>query len=99
MDAALSRFAQLSELTALLADVLSEEEVVLAVLDQGCDVLGAGGGYVVLPTADRSELRLVGAWGFADAVVERWQHIPLEAQVPAATVYLSGQSVLVDSEE
>lgn len=99
MDAALSRFARLSELTALLADALSEEEVVLAVLDQGRDVLGASGGFVVLPTADRSELRLVGARGFAEAIVERWQHIPLEARVPAATAYLSGQSVVVDSVE
>ena len=99
MDAALGRFARLSELTALLADALSEGEVVAAVLDQGRDVLGASGGFVVLPSADRSELRLVGARGYADAIVERWQHIPLEARVPSATAYLSGLTVVVDSEE
>ena len=99
MDAALGRFARLSELTALLADALSEEEVIAAVLDQGRDVLGASGGFVVLPSADRSELRLVGARGFADAIVERWQHIPLDARVPSATAYLSGLTVVVDSEE
>ena len=99
MDAALHRFARLSELTALLADVLSEEEVVAAVLDQGFEVLGASGGFVVLPTADGSELRLVGSRGFADGIAERWRRIPLEAGVPAATAYLSGQPVVLESQE
>ena len=99
MDAALSRFARLSELTALLADALGEEEVVAAVLDQGFEVLGASGGFVVLPSADRSELRLVGSRGFADAIAERWRRIPLDARVPAATAYLSGRTVVVETEE
>ena len=99
MDAALSRFARLSELTATLADALSEEEVVAAVLEQGFEVLGASGGFVVLPSADRSELRLVGARGFSAATAERWQRIPLQARVPAARAYLSGRTVVIESRE
>ena len=99
MDAALSRFGRLSELTALLADALSEEAVVAAVLEQGIEVLGASGGSVVLPSTDRSELRLVGAHGFSAATAERWQRIPLQARVPAARAYLSGRTVVIESLE
>lgn len=96
MDAALTRFARLSELTATLADALSEEEVVSAVLEQVLDVLGCRAGFVVLPTAAGDELRLVGARGYPDEVVTRWARIPLAARIPAAVTYREGRTVSVD---
>lgn len=99
MDAGLRRFGRLSELTALLADALSEEAVVAAVLDQGIEVLGASACAVVLPNADRSALRLAGWRGIPASVVEPWDRIPLAARVPTATAYRSGRTVVVRSRE
>lgn len=92
-SAALARFARLSELTAVLADALSEEQVIEAVLEQGTEVLGSRGGYVVLPSPDRSELLLVGSHGLPAALTRRWRRIPLDARIPSAAAYLSGRTV------
>lgn len=99
MDAALSRFARLSELFAVLADALSEEDVVAAVLEQGLEVLGCSGGFVSLAAPDGSELRLVGQRGHADEVAQRWNRIPLDARVPAAAAYRSGERIVVGTIE
>ena len=99
MDAALTRFARLSELTATLADALSEEEVVSAVLEQGLEVLGASGAFVVLPAADAAELRLAGYRGYHDEVVQPWARIPLDARIPATAAYSEGRTVVVRGDE
>ena len=95
MDAALTRFALLAGLTAQLADALSESEVVAAVLEHGLEVLGASGAFVVLPAADGSELQLVGYRGYPEVVSERWSRIPLDARLPASTVYAEGRTIVV----
>ena len=99
MDAALARFARLSELFGTLADALSEDEVVSAVLEQGLEVLGCSGGIVVLPTEDGAELRLAGVRGHPDGVQQRWARFPFDAQVPAAESFRTGRRVVVANVE
>ena len=78
-----------------LLTLLSEEEVVSAVLEQVLDVLGCRAGFVVLPTAAGDELRLVGARGYSDEIVSRWRRIPLDARIPAAATFREGRTVSV----
>ncbi|HEX3541609.1 MAG TPA: SpoIIE family protein phosphatase [Acidimicrobiales bacterium] len=90
------RSARLFEVASALAGADSPEAVADAVLDQGAAALGAsGGGLVLASNADR--LIVPRTVGYDEAVVARLRSESRDADLPAAVVLRTGESVWIES--
>ena len=87
----------LQELTAALGGTLTQEEVVLALVDHGTSTLGAQAALVLRGTADRAWLEVVGSRGYPAGTADPDSRIAVHARLPITEAFRSGEPQWVDS--
>jgi serine phosphatase RsbU (regulator of sigma subunit)/anti-sigma regulatory factor (Ser/Thr protein kinase) len=91
------RAARLYEVAAALSDAVTPEEVAAAVIRSGVAALGASAGALLL--VEDKHLRVTGSAGYSDQVVSRFRLQDIEAELPAATAWRTGEAVWLESVE
>jgi signal transduction histidine kinase/ABC-type amino acid transport substrate-binding protein len=98
-QAAVDRTTRLQTVTAALGEVLAPPEVARVIVEQSIASLGARAGSVaVRSAADPEVLEVVWARGYTAEQLDRWRHIPLDAEVPLARAVVTGEPVLLENE-
>jgi PAS domain S-box-containing protein len=99
-DLVLQRLARLQALTAAFAETRTPSDVATIVLNHALPALGAAAGSIVVRTADRTTLVVLGAAGYPTEVMRIWQQFPADSATPIAEAVRSGEAVwIADAEE
>ncbi len=99
MQRATHRIARLQSVTAALSESLTPAQVGGVVVGEGVAALEASAGSMVLLTEDGTELEVVRAVGYPEALVERWRRFSVEAPVPIAEAVRTGEPVYLENRE
>ncbi|HEY9861862.1 MAG TPA: GAF domain-containing protein [Candidatus Obscuribacterales bacterium] len=91
------RTARLQSVTAALSEALTPVDVATVIMEQALAALGACRGLVALLKADRKELELIRAVGYAPNTLSRWHSFPVTANVPLAHVVRTQTPVFLQS--
>ena len=91
------RAARLYEVAAALSPAVTPAEVAAAVVESGAAALEASAGVLLL--VEESHLRVAGAMGYPEDVVRRFSVQSLDAELPAATAWRTGEPVWLESRE
>jgi GAF domain-containing protein/anti-sigma regulatory factor (Ser/Thr protein kinase) len=91
------RLARLQAMSEELLTDLTVDGVVTTVVERGLSLIGAFAGSVWRLDPEGAGLVLRGVVGYPAEVVERWQTLPLDADLPAAEAALSGRRVVLTS--
>ena len=83
------------EVTSALSSALTAADVAAIIVDKGIAVLGAYAGAMVLLTSDGTRLERVRAIGYPQDMLDRWQHIPIDAPLPLSEAVRERAPVLV----
>ncbi|WP_437505834.1 ATP-binding protein [Sorangium sp. So ce1099] len=81
-ERAAQRMAGLQRITAALADALTSEAVAEVVVDQGIAAAGAYAGAIVVTAGD--ELECLKAVGYQGDVIDRFERMPRDIELPIA---------------
>jgi PAS domain S-box-containing protein len=94
-----TRSETLQRLTAELAEARTPDAVAQATLEAGCRVLGSRQGSVFCFTEQGAPdtLDLVAAYGYDEALLDRYRRIPADAPMPYADALRTGQEVAICS--
>ncbi|MDN0199870.1 SpoIIE family protein phosphatase [Streptomyces sp. S.PNR 29] len=87
-QATTGRLYQLVHLAAALTEVVTVSDLVALIVDQILPAFGAQG--LVLSAADAGRLKIIGYHGYADAVMERLDALPLDTDLTPAGPVLAG---------
>ena len=93
------RLYRLQETTAALARALTPQEVAATAAAQGRDALGADSAWVALLDEQRRALELAHAAGHATDTVQRFQSLPLDAELPLAEAARTTTPLWLESAE
>lgn len=93
-----SRMKRLQKVTASLSDVLTPQQVLQVVVDQGAPSLAAETSTVLLLTDDGQKLEIVYS-SAQKQLIQPYQSFPISMQVPAADAVRSGQPVWIESRQ
>jgi PAS domain S-box-containing protein len=88
---------RLQEATASLSHAATPEEVAAVIVEQAREALDATVSVFVVREGDA--LRLAGAHGLAEPVMERWVTFHVEARVPLAECIRTGDPVYIESHD
>ncbi|HEX2069618.1 MAG TPA: GAF domain-containing protein, partial [Actinomycetota bacterium] len=94
---AASRTVVLQAVTAALSEAITVSDVVRVVLERGSAVLGASGGLVAMLEEDGGRLKVVGATGYSDDLLDKWQTISMGDATPLAEAVRTGAPVFVQT--
>ncbi|HEX2267034.1 MAG TPA: SpoIIE family protein phosphatase, partial [Actinomycetota bacterium] len=94
---AASRTVVLQAVTAALSEAITVSDVVRVVLERGSAVLGASGGLVAMLEEDGGRLKVVGATGYSDDLVDKWRTISMAQASPLTEAVRNGEPVFVQS--
>ncbi len=83
-EQAAARTARLQAVTAALSEALIPAEVAEVVVNQGIAALDGKAGILVILTDNDQSLKMVGAIGYPQEILDPWQNIPINAPVPLA---------------
>ena len=87
-----ARTERLQAVTARLAAVLSQAEVVDLFVTEVREALDADSAWISLLSADGTELEAVADVGFEAAVIGRFARLPVRSQLPSGDVLLDGHA-------
>ncbi len=90
------RAARLQVVTAALASATTPEQVAEVVVSEGVGALEASGGGLLMP-ADEMNIAVPGAVGYAEEIVEQMRREGRDADLPAAHVLRTGESVWLET--
>ena len=90
-----ARLQSLQEVTAALSGALTAEDVATIVVDKGVTALGAYAGSMVRLTSDGKSLERVRAVGYPEDMLARWQHLPIDGNVPLSEAVRDGSAILI----
>ena len=93
------RLYRLQETTAALARALTPQEVAATAAAQGRDALGADSAWVALLDEQRRALDLAHAAGHAADTLQRFQSLPLDAELPLAEAARTTSPLWLESAE
>ena len=93
------RLYRLQETTAALARALTPQEVAATAAAQGREALGADSAWVALLDEQRRALELAHAAGHADDTLQRFQSLPLDAELPLAEAARTTTPLWLESAE
>lgn len=93
------RQALLQKIAAALSAALTPKDVLMIVLEQGTEVLGAVAGTIYTITEDHTRLEFFANRGYGEDLIETWRSIPLDAPVPLAESVRACKPVWIPTEE
>jgi signal transduction histidine kinase len=85
--------------TLALGDATSPAEVIHAVVHEGIQALGARGGAVALPSADRQALEIRTTFGYDPVALASWQTIPLDRPNPVTEAYRQKAPLFIETRQ
>ena len=88
----------LHALTAALAEAISPEAVVSAVISNAAEAFDAVGSVIVRRTPDGHHVDVLGADGMPQDVEREWARFPIDAPVPLAFVARTGEPLFLESD-
>jgi len=68
---------QLQTVAVALAEAVTATEVIDIVVKQGVNTVGAVGGALTNLVNDRTQLKIIGAAGYPQSVIEQWEVVPM----------------------
>jgi PAS domain S-box-containing protein len=96
-EQAVSRILRLQKVTAALSEALTPQQVADVVVNQGIAALGATAGSVVLLDKGGTVLKVVQAIGYPQSVINSWKSFPINAPVPLAETFRTGQPIFIQN--
>jgi signal transduction histidine kinase len=96
MDAA-DRARRLQRVAELLAEAVTPEQVLDAVLTEGVRAAEARAGAIGVLSADGERIELLAQKGYDPALMTGWASFPLDARVPMSQVVRTGESLFLSS--
>ncbi|HEY9838159.1 MAG TPA: ATP-binding protein [Vampirovibrionales bacterium] len=96
-EQAAMRTARLQAVTAALSEALTPAQVAEVVVNQGIAALDAKAGSLVILTDHDKSLKIVGAIGYPQEILDQWQNIPINAAVPLAECVRLGQPIFQEN--
>jgi signal transduction histidine kinase/transcriptional regulator with GAF, ATPase, and Fis domain len=94
-ERAASRLYGLQEVTNALSSAVTAADVAAIIVDKGVSALGAYAGSMVLLSSDGQTLERVGAIGYPEEMLARWQRIPLDGAIPLSEAVRDRAPVLI----
>ncbi len=94
-----ARTETLQGVTSALSGAATPEEVGHAVAEHGARALGGTGGAVFALTPGGRTLRVIGAWGYDQGVVDAFSEITLDAPLPAADATRDRRTICINSRD
>ncbi|HUR75424.1 MAG TPA: GAF domain-containing SpoIIE family protein phosphatase [Sporichthya sp.] len=91
---AAARLSSLQKVTAELSRAITVADVAAVVLGVALEELGAASGSLCM--LDGEQVRLAAAVNYPAEVVESWETVPLEADLPACTAIRTGRIVFLE---
>ncbi|AFY84739.1 hybrid sensor histidine kinase/response regulator [Oscillatoria acuminata] len=96
-EEAAARTARLQAVTAALSEALTPAEVAEVVVNQGIAALDAKAGSLVILTDNNQSLKIVGAIGYPQEIIDQWLNIPVNAPVPLAECVRIGEPIFIEN--
>ncbi|WP_340643545.1 hybrid sensor histidine kinase/response regulator [Phormidium pseudopriestleyi] len=96
-EQAAARTARLQAVTAALSEALTPAEVAEVVVNQGIAALDAKAGSLVILADQDKTLKIVGAIGYPQEIVDQWQNIPIDAPVPLSECVRTGEPIFQEN--
>jgi signal transduction histidine kinase len=90
-EAATARTKRLQLVTALLAEALTPQEVLEAIVTEGVEAAEARAGAIGLVSADGEWVEIVAARGYEPGLFSGWESFPLESDTPMAAAIRTGK--------
>jgi PAS domain S-box-containing protein len=88
---------RLQNITSAISSAAGIADIARVVIEHGVAATGAQGGVLSLVDPAAQELEIVGAAGLRPEGLERWRRLPLDADLPLATVVRTGTPVWGES--
>ena len=97
---ALVRARRLQLLTEALADALTPQQVLDAVISTGLglDAAGASRGLIALLDESSATLSIAAAHGYKDETMRKWHRFPLAEELPLSRAVVTGEPVYLHSQ-
>jgi len=95
VEASVIRIARLKAVIAALSTAVTPEDVAMAVVNHGVVAVGARGGGVVTLSEDGRSLHPLFMMGYPPEVLDSYQGIALDADLPLATVVRTGKPLWI----
>lgn len=96
-EQAAARTARLQAVTAALSEALTPAEVAEVVVNQGIAALDAKAGTLVILSDNKQSLKMVGAIGYPQQIIDQWLNIPVNAPVPLAECVGMGEPIFIEN--
>ena len=90
---------QLQAFASALSAAATTDEVLSILVEEGRRVVGASTAWASLLDAGTQELHTVAQRGYGDDLVERFEHLPLDASTPASDAAREGREIWFSSLE
>lgn len=93
------RTTRLQAVTEALAEAITPAQVADVVVREGIEALGASAGILAILGEDETDLTLVCAVGYPEALVAEWRRIPLDTRNPFTDTVRTGEPIFLDDHE
>jgi signal transduction histidine kinase len=91
------RVARLLKTTTALTAVLTTQDAIGAIVQQGVVAMNASAGFLSLLADDGRHFEMAGSIGYDEKLVRRWRRTMLTAATPTADAVLKGEAIWLES--
>ena len=96
-DQGMIRLVQNQIVTTALSEAATADDVTEVVVNQGVNIVGAVGGAITSLVDDRTQLRIIGAAGYPQTVIETWRLVPINQRTLIWDAIQSGSPLWIKS--
>jgi PAS domain S-box-containing protein len=96
-EATADRIARLQQVTALLSEARTPDEVFNVIVEKGFTAIGAYAGGVALLRDDDTTVELVHQQGYLSHLIEQWRQYPMTASSPVAACIRTGELLCIEN--
>ncbi|MFN8499865.1 MAG: GAF domain-containing protein [Anaerolineae bacterium] len=93
------QMSRMQATTAALSSAVTTQEVMDVIIHEGVDTMNAQGGTLALVSANKRDMELARAEGYASAALANWRVFPLDAPAPITAAVRGGQVIVLQSRE
>jgi signal transduction histidine kinase len=94
---AADRARRLQRVAELLAEAVTPQEVLDAVLTEGVRAAEARAGAIGVKSADGTQVELLAQRGYKESIMESWDSFPVDADLPMSHVIRTGEPLFISS--
>ena len=94
---AADRARRLQRVAELLAEAVTPQEVLDAILTEGVRAAEARAGAIGVLSADAAKVELLAQRGYDESIMEGWVSFPVDAELPMSHVIRTGEPLFISS--